>query len=201
MAGPQGIRLLVAADPADATAALTQAVAQAGWAVSAPASLARLADAVRAEQPHLVLIQLPSLEGPAVALLERVREADRDVALVVATAVTTLDSALVALRLGVNDYLPLPATPEVLRAALARALTQKGLAITDEAERLKRLGRAVREARHKASLTLQQLSRRTGVSVSLLSQIERAETAAAVVTLFRLSNALRRPLPELLREV
>ncbi|MBX7097815.1 MAG: helix-turn-helix domain-containing protein [Myxococcaceae bacterium] len=201
MAGPQGIRLLVAAEPAEATAALAQAVAQPGWAVSTPSSVARLADAVRTEQPHLVLLQVPALEGPWVELLEKVRGADRDVALVVATVESTLESALLALRLGVNDYLPLPATPDALRAALVRALTQKGLAVTDDAERLKRLGRAMRDARHKASLTLQQLARRTGVSVSLLSQIERAETAASVVTLFRLSNALRRPLAELLREV
>ncbi|MEM1347118.1 MAG: helix-turn-helix transcriptional regulator, partial [Myxococcota bacterium] len=40
------------------------------------------------------------------------------------------------------------------------------------------------------SLTLRQMSKRTGLSVSLLSQIERAESSASVSSLFKLATAL-----------
>ena len=48
---------------------------------------------------------------------------------------------------------------------------------------------AVREAQAEG-LTLKQLSRRTGLSVSLLSQIERAESSASIGSLYKIASAL-----------
>ena len=42
----------------------------------------------------------------------------------------------------------------------------------------------------KRGLTLKQLARRTRLSVSLLSQIERAESSASVSSLFKIATAL-----------
>ena len=39
-------------------------------------------------------------------------------------------------------------------------------------------------------LTLKQMSRRTGLSVSLLSQIERAESSASISSLYKIATAL-----------
>ena len=44
--------------------------------------------------------------------------------------------------------------------------------------------------RQQQSLTLKQLARRTGLSVSLLSQIERAESSASVSSLYKISSGL-----------
>ncbi|MCA9559891.1 MAG: helix-turn-helix transcriptional regulator, partial [Myxococcales bacterium] len=41
-----------------------------------------------------------------------------------------------------------------------------------------------------SDLTLKQLARRTGLSVSLLSQIERAESSASVSSLYKIAVAL-----------
>ena len=48
----------------------------------------------------------------------------------------------------------------------------------------------IRELRKERGLTLKQLSRRTNLSVSLLSQIERAESSASVSSLFKVATAL-----------
>ncbi|MBW1872110.1 MAG: helix-turn-helix transcriptional regulator, partial [Deltaproteobacteria bacterium] len=49
-------------------------------------------------------------------------------------------------------------------------------------------------------LTLKQVARRTGLSVSLLSQIERAESAASVSSLFKITSALKTNLETIFRD-
>ena len=52
------------------------------------------------------------------------------------------------------------------------------------------IGQRIREERRKKQLTLKQMHKRAGLSVSLLSQIERAESSASVSSLFKIANAL-----------
>ena len=52
------------------------------------------------------------------------------------------------------------------------------------------IGRNIRQLRKERSLTLKQMARRTKLSVSLLSQIERAESSASVSSLFKVATAL-----------
>ena len=51
-------------------------------------------------------------------------------------------------------------------------------------------GRRVREKRHEAKLTLKQLANRTGLSISLISQIELGSSAASMSTMHKLATAL-----------
>ena len=81
----------------------------------------------------------------------------------------------------------LQATPEVLRERIAR---KKGLVLRKEDELHQTIGRNIREMRKARQLTLKQMSRRTKLSVSLLSQIERAESSASVSSLFKIATAL-----------
>jgi transcriptional regulator with XRE-family HTH domain len=52
------------------------------------------------------------------------------------------------------------------------------------------IGRQIRDLRKQRGLTLKQMARRTNLSVSLLSQIERAESSASVSSLFKVATAL-----------
>ena len=52
------------------------------------------------------------------------------------------------------------------------------------------VGERGRTRRHEMGLTLKQVSNRTGLSVSLISQIELGKSAASVLTLYKLSTAL-----------
>ena len=48
----------------------------------------------------------------------------------------------------------------------------------------------IRERRHESNLTLKQLANRTGLSVSLISQIELGKSAASMSTMHKLAAAL-----------
>src|SRR5205085_1453137 len=71
--------------------------------------------------------------------------------------------------------------------------------VEDELHR--NIGTCIRDLRKKRSLTLKQLAKRTGLSVSLLSQIERAESSASVTSLYKIAHALKIRLPELFARV
>lgn len=60
------------------------------------------------------------------------------------------------------------------------------------------LGERIRGLRLERAMTLHQLAQRCGVSVSMLSSVERADKAATVVVLDRIATGLGIPLPDLL---
>lgn len=61
------------------------------------------------------------------------------------------------------------------------------------------VGQALAALREQQGLSLDELSRRAGVSKSMLSQIERAQANPTVAVVWRLANALGVPLAELLQ--
>ena len=61
-----------------------------------------------------------------------------------------------------------------------------------------RVGAALQALRQAQALSLDELSRRAGVSKSMLSQIERNQANPTVAVVWRLANALRVELSELL---
>jgi transcriptional regulator with XRE-family HTH domain len=62
---------------------------------------------------------------------------------------------------------------------------------------LSELGRRVQSLRRDRGLTLQSLAARAGVSVSMLSSVERGQKAATIVVLARIADGLGTPLAEL----
>jgi len=86
------------------------------------------------------------------------------------------------------------------RQVIARVMRKKGLARTPEEELHRVIGESIRKRRKDQSLTLKQMSRRTGLSVSLLSQIERAETSASISSLYKISVGLQTRVRELFGE-
>ena len=71
------------------------------------------------------------------------------------------------------------------------------LLLEPEEELNLKIGKKVRELRNENRLTLKQLAARTDLSVSLISQIERAESAASISTLNKIVTALNISLKEL----
>jgi two-component system, OmpR family, response regulator len=62
------------------------------------------------------------------------------------------------------------------------------------------IGDTIRQLRKEKSLTLKQMSKRTGLSVSLLSQIERAESWASIPSLYTIAVALDSKMRDLFAE-
>jgi DNA-binding NtrC family response regulator len=139
---------------------------------------------------HLVVLDLmmPGLGG--VEVLEQIRRVDSDVAVVIFTGYPSLDTAVQSMKLDAVDYLKKPFNPDEFREVLDRVMRKKGLLRTPEENLHRVIGETIRGLRKDRGLTLKQMARRTGLSVSLLSQIERAESSASISSLYKVATAL-----------
>jgi DNA-binding NtrC family response regulator len=149
---------------------------------------------------HLVVLDLmmPGLDG--VQALEKIRKVDDDVAVVIFTGYPSLETAVQSMKLDVVDYLKKPFNPDEFRAVVERVVAKKGLLRTPEEQLHRVIGETIRNLRKERDLTLKQMSRRTGLSVSLLSQIERAESSASISSLYKVATALDVRVSELFGE-
>ena len=127
---------------------------------------------------------------------------DDDVAVVILTGNPSLETATEAsIEHEVSAYIRKPFDARrVSHRRSSRIAKKKGLVLRREDELHQTIGRIIRELRKERGLTLKQMSRRTKLSVSLLSQIERAESSASVSSLFKVSSALDVPITQLFGE-
>jgi len=139
---------------------------------------------------HILILDLkmPGVNG--IDLLAQIRKVDKDIAAIILTAYPSLESATDAINLDVSAYMQKPFSGEEMRETIARVARKKGIVVRREDELHITIGRRIREVRKQRELTLKQMGRRTNLSVSLLSQIERAESSASVSSLYKIANAL-----------
>jgi two-component system OmpR family response regulator len=139
---------------------------------------------------HLVLLDLmmPGVDG--LTVLGELRKVDPDIAVVIFTGYPTVDSAVESIKLDVSDYIRKPFGVDELRRVVERVIAKRGLQRDREQLLHQAIGANIRRVRKELTLTLRQMARRTGLSVSALSQIERAECSASVASLHRIASAL-----------
>jgi two-component system, OmpR family, response regulator len=154
-------------------------------------------DEVRAGGYHLIILDLmmPKLDG--LELLKRIRKVDNDIAVVIFTGFPNLESAVASMKLDAVDYIKKPFNVDEFREVLSRVMRKKGLARTPEEQLHRVIGDTIRNLRKDKDLTLKQMARRTGLSVSLLSQIERAESSASISSLYKIAVALESRIQDL----
>ena len=184
------IQILVVDDEQDICDYMQMLLEQNGYGVTTLTDPVKVIDTLRASQYHIVILDLmmPKLSG--IQVLDQIRKIDDDIAVVVFTGYPSVDTAVKSLKQNVSDYLKKPCDVDDLNETIEDILRKKGLLTNPEEELHKTIGQSIRRFRKEQGLTLKQLSRRTGLSVSLLSQIERAESSASVSSLYKLSAAL-----------
>jgi DNA-binding NtrC family response regulator len=195
------IRILVVDDDQDSVELVEKILRKDGYRVVPLTDGRKVEEELRKNEIHLAVVDLKMPEISGLDVVEMIKHHDSDVAVILMTGYATLDSAVSALRGGVVDYLRKPVREDELLGAVRRALAAKGLALLPEEELHRNIGSAIRDLRKKRTLTLKQLAKRTGLSVSLLSQIERAESSASVTSLYKIAHALKIRLPELFSRV
>lgn len=194
------VNILVVDDDRDICDYVKTLLTATGYGVTTLTDPTLAVDLIKHSEFHVIVIDLmmPKLDG--IALIQLIRKFDNDVAIVVFTGYPSLDTAVEALKLNVSDYIKKPFEPDELRDKLAEILRKKGVHLDPEEELHKTIGAQIRAFRKERDLTLKQLARRTGLSVSLLSQIERAESSASVSSLYKIAAALGVKLTQLFGE-
>ncbi len=201
MRGTLQVRILVVDDEPDNAELFKSLLTREGYQVTTIQDPTKALDTLKENDFHLVVLDMmmPKLSGTEV--LEQIRAFDDDVAVIVATGFPNVETAVASLKFSASDYVKKPVEPTEFVAAVRRTLEKKGITRDPEAELHRTIGRFIREGRTRQNLTLKQLARRTGLSVSLLSQIERAESSASLASLYRIASALRVRMSELFNEV
>jgi DNA-binding response OmpR family regulator len=191
MASKQRLNVLVVDRDEGTNLELKDFLTEEGYQAFALSDPEQVVEEIKKGRFQLVLLDVSPPEDVGIELLQRIRRADSDLCVVAMTALPTVAAAVRALKIQAFDYLEKPLEMQELRAVIQAAIRDKGLLVDLESRLNQVVGRRLRERRTAGELTLKQLANRTGLSVSLISQIELGKSAASMSTLHKLATALQ----------
>jgi DNA-binding NtrC family response regulator len=193
----QKLSVLVVDDDQDIREYLQDFLNAEGFEVTTLADPTAVVERIREEVFHLVVLDLMMPKISGLDLLAQIRSVDDDIAVIILTGYPSLETASASIQHEVSAYIHKPFEAADFREVIARIARKKGLVLRREDELHAAIGRQIRDLRKNRQLTLTQMAWRTNLSVSLLSQIERAESSASVSSLFKVATALDVPLTDL----
>ncbi len=198
MAVRHHIKVLVVDDDPQVCKTVGMILQEHGYHVQAYSNPRQALQAVRKAPFDMALIdiKMPDLNG--LELVEKIKAEDPRVAPIIMTAYPDVQTAAETMRLGARDYITKPFREEQLLGSVERIAQELGLIYTNEQELNRLIGQRIRQERLKQSLTLRQLSERSELTTSQLSQVELGKNAASVWALARISGSLGKQLCELL---
>jgi DNA-binding NtrC family response regulator len=191
MASKQRLNVLVVDRDEATVIELKDMLTEQGYQVHVLGDPDQVVEEVKRGRAQLVMLDVSPPADPGVELLQRIRAADSDICVVCTTAAPSVAVAVRSLKAHAFDYLEKPLAEEEVSAVIQAAIREKGLLVDIEARLNQEVGRRLRERRSGQQLTLKQLANRTGLSVSLISQIELGKSAASMSTLHKLATALQ----------
>jgi DNA-binding NtrC family response regulator len=186
----QRLNVLVVDPDEETNIQLKSILSEEGYRVSALTDPAGAAEEVRNNRYQLVVVDVSPENEAGMAALQELRSSDSDLCIIATTDFPTVEMAVSAMRQHAFNYLRKPVDSDELRVVMREAIQDKGLLVDLETRLNLEVGRRIRERRHSRPLTLKQLANRTGLSVSLISQIELGKSAASMSTLHKLATAL-----------
>ena len=190
MSQAQCLNILVI-DPDEATnLELKGILSDEGYRVSTITDPHGAAEEIRTNRYQLVVVDVSPENPGGMGALEGLRGSDSDLCIIATTDFPTVEMAVSAMKQQAFNYLRKPVEADALRSVIRAAIQDKGLMVDLETRLNLEVGRRIRERRHSRPLTLKQLANRTGLSVSLISQIELGKSAASMSTLHKLATAL-----------
>lgn len=193
---PHEINILVIDDDKDVCAFLKKFLTEDGYNINTLAKPDRALDRIKEKTYHLIILDLkmPDIRGED--LLTEIRKVNPDISVIILTAHPSVDSAVQTMKNNAFDYIKKPFKVDELRGTIRSALRAKMLLTEREDELNIKIGRKVRGLRSEKGLTIKELAERANLSISLISQIERAESAASISTLNKIAIALNTELRE-----
>ena len=198
MGGGRGIKTLVVDDDPSVCDTLQMILEADGYGVQTCLGAPQALEACGRNSFDIALVDVKMPQVSGTELLKRLRKVDPRLGVIIMTAYPDVVSAAEAMRDGGRDYLTKPFTQQQLLAAVRRLCSQLGLTYADEPQLYSLVGQRIRRYRQDRKMTLRQLSARSGLTASQLSQIELGKCAASLWSLARISAALGLKLSDLL---
>lgn len=193
MANQQRLNVLVVDQEENTQLQLKELLSEQGYGVTCLAEPERAAEEVRRSRFQLIVLDVSPGSGGADALAA-IRAFDTDLCVIATTGVASVEAAVATMKHQAFHYLQKPLEPEEVLAVVQEAIRDRGLIVDLETHLNSEVGRRIRTKRHESELTLKQLANRTGLSVSLISQIELGKSAASMSTMHKLAAALGVPM-------
>jgi DNA-binding NtrC family response regulator len=190
MSNQQRLNVLVVDQDEGTTLQLKEALTSDGYSVEAISDPTRASEEVRSNRYQLVILDVSPENQAGIQALQDIRAVDDDLCVIATTSLASVEMAVATMKHQAFHYLQKPLDEDELRAVLKEAIKAKGLLVDLETRLNTEVGKRIRERRHSRPLTLKQLANRTGLSVSLISQIELGKSAASMSTLHKLAAAL-----------
>ncbi len=183
-------RIMVIDDDADVCQVMEDFLNDEGYAVKSTTDPTKAIAEIRKRSYQIVILDLVMPDQNGQDLLHEIMKIDSDIAVLIFTAYPSMDTAIDTMKAGAFDYIKKPFDMDEFRDAIRNVIERKGLLVSKERKVNLEVGRRIRETRKAQRLTIKQLAKRTNLSISLISQIERAESAASMATIYKISQAL-----------
>ena len=191
MSNQQHLNILVVDRDEGAMLQVKDVLTEQGYRVNHISDPTMAADEVRNNRYQVVILDVSPSNPTGVDALRRIRSLDNDVCLIATTDMPSVEMAVSTMKQQAFHYLQKPVDDQELKVVIQEAIKEKGLLVDLETRLNSVVGQRIREKRHACPLTLKQLANRTGLSVSLISQIELGKSAASMSTLHKLATALQ----------
>ena len=120
-------RILVIDDELSIADSVRRALERVGYAVDAAQDMAQAWSKLEQTMPEVVICDVRLHEADGMDLLARIRESYPEIAVIMMTGYSSIESAVGAIKAGAVDYLAKPFNPGQLRHTVAKAIEQKRL--------------------------------------------------------------------------
>ena len=189
MANQQRLNVLIVDREDEAQLQLKELLAEQGYGVTCLSEPLRAPEEIRQNRFQLVVLDVSPGSGGGEALAA-IRAFDTDVCVIATTGIASVEMAVETMKHQAFHYLQKPLENEEVLLVVREAIRERGLLVDLETHLNTEVGQRIRGKRHESDLTLKQLANRTGLSVSLISQIELGKSAASMSTMHKLAAAL-----------
>jgi len=146
---------------------------------------------LREEMFQIVILDIvmPKING--VELLKQIRNIDSDICVIILSGYPTFEYARDTFKNDCFEFITKPFENSDLLEVIHRAIDERGMISDLNQVATENIAKIVKENRTDQELSLRQLASRTGLSPSLIYQIEHSQTTPSLATISRLATALK----------
>jgi DNA-binding NtrC family response regulator len=145
---------------------------------------------IREEMFQIIILDIvmPKING--MELLKQIRQIDSDICVIILSGYPTFEYAREAFKSDCYEFISKPFENSRLLEVINKAINKWGMISDLNQIATNNIASIVKRLRNDQSLSLRQLANRTGLSPSLIYQIEHSQTTPSLATLSKLATAL-----------